>query len=341
MKFVDEVTISVHAGKGGDGCLSFRREKYVPRGGPDGGDGGNGGDIYLIADDGLNTLVDFRFKRKFKAQNGQPGSGRNRIGKSADDLHIRVPAGTLVYDANTDEQIADLVKPEQMVLVAKGGFHGLGNARFKSSINRSPRKTTLGTLGEVRELRLELKLLADVGLLGLPNAGKSTFIRKVSAARPKVAAYPFTTLEPNLGLVRLGTEESFVLADIPGIIEGAADGIGLGLKFLKHLERTRLLLHFVDVSGYDASGEPLRDLTVIEQELERYEGELSQKVRWLVLTKSDLVDDSELDQVERDLRVYGWTGPIHRVSGVTGHGCLELMWETCRQLTTAVLGKDD
>ena len=243
-----------------------------------------------------------------------------------------MPVGTLVYDGFTYEQIADLVEAEQLVLVAKGGFHGLGNARFKSSVNRAPRKTTLGGVGEVRELRLELKLLADVGLLGLPNAGKSTFIRKVSAARPKVAAYPFTTLEPNLGLVRLGTEESFVLADIPGIIEGASDGIGLGLKFLKHLERTRVLLHFIDVSGDVSYREPLEDLTVIENELERYGGKLSEKVRWLVLTKSDVVHEKELDRAEQDLRIHGWAGPIHRISGVNGHGCSELMWETYRHL---------
>jgi GTPase len=325
MKFVDEAQITVHAGKGGDGCLSFRREKYIPRGGPDGGDGGDGGSIYLEVDAGLNTLVDFRFKRLFRARHGQPGMGRDRIGKSAEDLTIRVPEGTLVFEANTDELIGDMIGHGTRLLVANGGHHGLGNARFKSSTNRSPRKTTPGGPGETRELRLELKLLADVGLLGLPNAGKSTLIRAVSAARPKVADYPFTTLVPNLGVVRLGFEQSFVIADIPGIIEGAAAGAGLGLRFLKHLERTRLLLQLIDLCPVESERDPVRDYVTISEELERHDAALARRPRWVVLNKTDAVTADQVELLEREVRAAGWTGPVYRISAATGDGCAELM----------------
>lgn len=332
MKFVDEATITVVAGKGGDGCLSFRREKYIPRGGPDGGDGGDGGSVWLEVDAGLNTLVDFRFKRLFRAGNGQPGAGRERIGKSAEDLVVRVPLGTLVYDAETDELIGDLVQDGARLLVAQGGYHGLGNTRFKSSVNRAPRRTTPGSPGDKRELRLELKLLADVGLLGLPNAGKSTLIRAVSAARPKVADYPFTTLVPNLGVVRLGSEQSFVIADIPGIIEGAADGAGLGLQFLKHLGRTRLLLHLVDVSGLDPEREPVADFATIAAEVAAHDNELATRPRWVVLSKTDLVSGEVADGVEQALVAHGWDGPVFRVSALAGQGCDELMWAIYHEL---------
>ncbi len=318
MKFVDEAQITVEAGKGGDGCLSFRREKYVPRGGPDGGDGGDGGSVYLEVDAGLNTLVDFRFKRLFRARNGQPGMGRDRFGKSADDLVIRVPEGTLVFDANTEELIGDMIGDGTRLVVANGGFHGLGNARFKSSTNRGPRKTTKGAAGDSRDLRLELKLLADVGLLGFPNVGKSTLIRAVSAARPKVADYPFTTLVPNLGVVRLGTEQSFVIADIPGIIEGAAAGAGLGLRFLKHLDRTRLLLHLIDICDFDPQRDPVRDYVTIAEELERHGTDLARRPRWVVLNKTDTVTEDKVDRWEEKIRTAGWTGPVHRVSAATG-----------------------
>ena len=333
MKFVDEALITVQAGNGGDGCLSFRREKFIPRGGPDGGDGGDGGSVYLEVDSGLNTLVDFRFKRLFRAAHGQAGQGTDRIGKSAEDLIIRVPEGTLVYDADTEELIGDLIGHGTRLVVAKGGFHGLGNARFKSSVNRAPRRTTPGTPGEERNLRLELKLLADVGLLGLPNAGKSTLIRAASAARPKVADYPFTTLHPNLGVVRLGLEQSFVIADIPGIIEGAAEGAGLGLRFLKHLERTRLLLHLLDISGFDPERDPLVDFETISAELEAFDEDLATRPRWVVLNKMDVVDDAIADECEARLREHGWDGPVHRVSAATGLGCDELMWAIFHWLT--------
>lgn len=332
MKFVDEATITVYGGNGGNGCLSFRRERFIPKGGPDGGDGGDGGSVYLHANSGLNTLVDFRFKRLFRADNGQPGAGRERSGKSADDLNIDVPLGTLVYDAATEELIGDVVSENQPLLVAQGGFHGLGNTRFKSSTNRAPRQTTKGTPGEERELRLELKLLADVGLLGLPNAGKSTLIGQVSAARPKVADYPFTTLVPNLGVVRLGHEQSFVIADIPGIIEGAAEGAGLGLQFLKHLERTRLLLHLVDVSGLDPEREPLQDFNTISAEIAAHNDELAGRERWLVLNKTDLCSEEDVDSTAAQIAAAGWTGNTFRISAATGTGCQELMWAIYNRL---------
>ena len=298
MKFVDEATIRVEAGKGGDGCLSFRREKYIPRGGPDGGDGGGGGSICLVVDEGLNTLVDFRHARLYRAKNGHSGSGRDQAGKSAEDIRIRVPLGTLVYDDDTDELIGDLVAGNDTLLVARGGEHGLGNARFKSSVNRAPRKITKGSQGESRNLRLELQVLADVGLLGLPNAGKSTFIRQVSAARPKVAAYPFTTLYPQLGVVRLGVSRDVVIADIPGLIEGAAAGAGLGAQFLRHLSRTHLLLHLVDIGLHDDPVEIVAAIRGIEAELAAWDNKLIDKARWLVLNKIDIVAAEKIAEIQ-------------------------------------------
>ena len=324
MKFIDQAVISVQAGKGGDGCLSFRREKYVPHGGPDGGDGGDGGDVYLEVDPRLNTLIDFRYKRIFKAQNGQPGMGRNRIGKSGQDLVIAVPPGTMAYDQASDELIGDLTGAHTRLLVAKGGFHGLGNARFKSSTNRAPRQTTNGTPGDQRDLRLELKLLADVGLVGLPNAGKSTLIAQVSAARPKIADYPFTTTRPMLGTVSLAVDQSFVIADIPGIIAGAAAGAGLGLQFLRHIERTQLLLHVIDTSGLDGSSDPISDFKVIAHELGEYSDQLLTRVRWVVLNKIDLLPDYD-PQAHEFRAATGWVGPIFHISAATGSGCRALV----------------
>lgn len=326
MKFVDEATIQVEAGKGGDGCVGFRREKFIPLGGPDGGDGGDGGSVYLLADIGLNTLVDFRYSRKFKAKNGENGMGSNCTGKSAEDLLIRVPVGTVVIDDETDEVLGDLTEPEQKLLVARGGFHGLGNTRFKSSINRSPRQFTKGTPGEVRKLRLELKLLADVGLLGLPNAGKSTLIRAISAAKPKVADYPFTTLYPNLGVVRVGQDQSFVVADIPGLVEGAAEGAGLGIQFLKHLSRTRLLLHLVDVAPLGDVTDPIKDVKKIVAELKKFSSDLAAKERWLVLNKIDLLPDTEQQAHCRNIvRRLKWKGPVFQISGINHQGTQELI----------------
>ncbi len=324
MKFVDEATIIVEAGKGGHGCLSFRREKFIPRGGPDGGDGGDGGSVYLEADDSLNTLIDYRFQRKHKAQNGQPGSGRNCTGIKGDDLVLPVPVGTTVIDMDTDEILGDLTHVGQRLKVAQGGFHGLGNTRFKSSVNRAPRQTTKGSEGEARNLRLELKVLADVGLLGLPNAGKSTFIRSVSAAKPKVADYPFTTLVPNLGVVKVQAHQSFVIADIPGLIEGAAEGAGLGIRFLKHLVRTRLLLHLVDVAPYDGSS-PAQAVRTIEHELEKFSETLATRDRWLVLNKVDMVSEDEREaHCQAIVDELGWQGPVFRISAISGEGTVEL-----------------
>ena len=320
MKFVDEATINVKAGDGGNGCVSFRREKYIPRGGPDGGDGGDGGSVWLVADSGLNTLADFRCARRFEAQRGENGRGRNCTGAGGEDKLIRVPAGTLVYDDETGELMGDLVADGQRLLVARGGFHGIGNARYKSSTNRTPRQFKPGTPGEARRLRLELKLLADVGLLGKPNAGKSTLIRAISAARPRVADYPFTTLHPNLGVVRVAEHQSFVVADIPGLIEGAAEGAGLGVQFLKHLSRTGLLLHLVDVSPFDGS-DPVEDVRIIARELEKFSDELAGRERWLVLNKIDLLDEAERDARCDDIvRRLDWQGPVHRVSAIAGLG---------------------
>jgi GTPase len=319
MKFIDEAIIRVSAGNGGSGCLSFRREKYIPNGGPDGGDGGDGGSVYLEASDGVNTLIEFHFKRSFSARNGQPGMGQNRRGVSSDDLIIHVPAGTLVYDHDTSELIADLVEPNARICVAKGGFHGLGNARFKSSINRSPRKTTKGTLGESRNIKLELNMLADVGLLGFPNAGKSSFIHAVSSAKPKVAGYPFTTLKPSLGVVRVEDFRSFVVADVPGLIEGAHKGVGLGLRFLKHLSRTRLLLHFVDLA--DEVKDPIESVNCLRRELENYDEVLSKKPRWLVFNKSDMLTAEDAQQrMQHVIDALGWQGPAFLISALSRQG---------------------
>ena len=328
MKFVDEATIKLEAGNGGNGCLSFRREKYIPRGGPDGGDGGDGGHIYFVADTGLNTLADFRFKRVFRAEHGQKGMGSNCTGKSGEDLYVRVPVGTIVYDADTEEFMGDLVTAGQTLLVAKGGVHGLGNTRFKSSTNRAPRRTTDGTPGEIRNLFLELKVLADVGLLGLPNAGKSTLIRAVSAAHPKVADYPFTTLIPNLGVVRVDEDKSFVIADIPGLIEGAAEGAGLGVQFLKHLARTRLLLHLIDVLPDDDAADPVEDAKTIVNELKKYNEELYSKDRWLVLNKIDLLPaETRQETCDQIVQALHWQGPVYFISAVAKQGTQALMYD--------------
>lgn len=321
MKFVDEATIRVQAGNGGHGCLSFRREKFVERGGPDGGDGGHGGSVYLVADPSINTLVDFRVARNFRAESGQTGAGRNKTGRSGDDLEVAIPCGTVVRDVDTGELIGDLTKPKQRLKVTDGGHRGLGNTRFKSSVNRAPRKTTQGTPGEKRHLALELKLLADVGLVGMPNAGKSTLIRSMSAARPKVADYPFTTLHPNLGVVSVGPLQSFVMADVPGLIEGAAEGAGLGIQFLKHLQRTRLLLHLVDIAPLDKDEEPADAVAAIQHELQKYSDELSGKPRWLVINKTDLLDTDGLAAARDELlQKLSWDGPVFEVSAASGEG---------------------
>jgi GTPase len=326
MKFVDEATIKVKAGDGGNGCVSFRREKYVPFGGPDGGDGGDGGSVYLVASHDLNTLADFRFQRHYEAERGENGAGRNMTGRSGADREIPVPVGTLAYDAETGELIGDLVEDGQRLLVAQGGFHGLGNTRYKTSTNRAPRQSKPGTPGELRHLRLELKLLADVGLLGLPNAGKSTLITQVSGARPRIADYPFTTLYPGLGVVRVGPLQSFVMADIPGLIEGAAEGAGLGIQFLKHLSRTRLLLHLVDVAPADPAEDPVRAVETIVGELTQFSPELAERPRWLVLNKMDLIAPDEREAFTRDLVArLGWDGPLFTISAATGDGCQALM----------------
>ena len=324
MKFIDEASIRVEAGKGGNGCVSFRREKYIPLGGPDGGDGGDGGSVYLLADGSMNTLVDLRFSRMFKAENGQQGMGRNCTGKGGSDLTVVVPVGTVVLDEDTGEQLGDLVEDGQRLKVAQGGFHGLGNTRFKSSTNRAPRQSTPGTAGEARSLHLELKVLADVGLLGLPNAGKSTLIRSVSAARPKVADYPFTTLYPNLGVVSIESHRSFVIADIPGLIEGAAEGAGLGIQFLKHVSRTRLLLHLVDVAPFDGT-DPVESMRIIERELEKFSPELAKRERWLVLNKLDLLPEEEREQVcDEIIRRLDWQGPVYRIAAISKDGTRRL-----------------
>ncbi|MCX2783857.1 Obg family GTPase CgtA [Microbulbifer thermotolerans] len=320
MKFVDEASIHVQAGKGGNGCLSFRREKFVEKGGPDGGDGGDGGSVYLVADDAMNTLVDYRYQTRYAAGSGEPGRGRNCTGAKGEDLILKVPVGTTVIDVNTGETLGDMTEVGERLLVAQGGFHGLGNTRFKSSTNRAPRQTTNGTPGEERNLKLELKVLADVGMLGLPNAGKSTFIRAVSAAKPKVANYPFTTLVPNLGVVQVQKHRSFVIADIPGLIEGAAEGAGLGIRFLKHLTRCRVLLHLVDLAPFDDS-DPVENARVIERELAAFSPTLAGRERWLVLSKTDLVPAAELDQrCDAIVEALDWKGPVFRVAAIRGEG---------------------
>jgi GTP-binding protein len=337
MKFVDEVKIVVHAGNGGDGCCSFRREKYVAFGGPDGGDGGDGGSVYLVGDHHINTLVDFRFKRKYKAANGQPGSGADCRGKSAEDLFVKVPVGTIVKDTDTEEVIADITESGEQVLVAKGGFHGLGNARFKSSINRAPRQTSPGKKGEIRNLGLELKLLADVGLLGLPNAGKSTFISSVSAAKPKIADYPFTTLHPNLGVVRMDSESSFVVADVPGLIEGAADGQGLGIQFLRHLTRTKILLHMVDCYPVDGS-DPVDNIDLITNEVNKYGEQLAEKSVWFVLNKIDLVEgDTEyLEDLKSRISTKYPNNQLFEISSVTKDNVRDLCFKLMDELKKEV-----
>ena len=325
MKFVDEAQIRVEAGDGGNGCVSFRREKYIPKGGPDGGDGGDGGSVYLVADGNLNTLADFRYQRLYRAERGQNGMGSNMTGRSGQDLLVRVPVGTRVSDRETGEQIGELLTNGQRLLVAQGGFHGIGNARYKSSTNRAPRQSKPGTEGERRDLDLELVLLADVGLLGLPNAGKSSLIRRLSSARPKVAGYPFTTRHPHLGVVRVGERRSFVIADIPGVVAGAAQGAGLGLRFLKHLARTRLLLHLVDLAPLDETVDPADQVRTVEQELGEFGRDLARKERWLVLNKLDLLGASEYERRRAHLLDWlGWQGPVFGISALTGQGTVEL-----------------
>ncbi len=337
MKFIDEANIETHAGKGGDGSASFRREKFVPRGGPDGGDGGRGGSIFAQADRNINTLVDYRFKRIHRAKNGEPGRGADCNGRSAEDVILRVPVGTVVTDAETGEPVADLATHDQVELLAKGGDGGRGNLNFKSSTNRAPRQFTRGGEGDSRRLKLELKVLADVGLLGMPNAGKSTFIRAVSAAKPKVADYPFTTLHPNLGMVRVDDNRSFVIADIPGLIEGAAEGAGLGHQFLRHLARTRLLLHIVDLAPYDPSTNPVEEARAIINELQKYDQALHDKPRWLVLNKVDLLEPAEgAERAKQFIADFGWQGKSFIISAIDGKGCRELTFAIMEHLQQTV-----
>lgn len=326
MKFVDEATIRVYAGNGGNGCVSFRREKFIPLGGPDGGDGGGGGSVWLSADEGINTLVDFRHQRVYRAARGENGMGRQMAGKGGEDTAIRVPVGTVVINVDTDEEIGDLTTHGQRLLVAQGGHGGLGNIHFKTSVNRSPRRAVPGSDGEERELKLELKVLADVGLLGFPNAGKSTLIRAVSAATPKVADYPFTTMQPHLGVVRIETDRSFVIADIPGLIEGAAEGAGLGIQFLKHVARTRLLLHVVDVAPLDGETDPVAEIRTIEKELKGFDPQLLKRPRWLVFNKIDLLAPEERERTAKAIvRKLKWKQPWYLVSAIAREGT----WPLC------------
>ncbi|MEJ2175264.1 MAG: GTPase ObgE [bacterium] len=325
MKFIDEARIQVHAGNGGDGVASFRREKYVPRGGPDGGDGARGGSVWAVADRNINTLIDYRYARIHRATHGGKGMGSDCNGKAGRDVTLRMPVGTMIRDTVSGDLIGDLTTPGERVLLAKGGAGGLGNIHFKSSVNRAPRQFTRGRAGEQRELALELRVLADVGLLGLPNAGKSTFLRAVSAARPKVADYPFTTLNPTLGVVRLSDESSFVIADIPGLIRGASEGAGLGHQFLRHLGRTRLLLHLVDVAPFERDADPAQDVRALALELKKYDPALYRKTRWLVFNKTDLLDDSAAEaRIRGVLRKLRWKGAWFKVSALTGKGCREV-----------------
>ncbi|WP_025916294.1 Obg family GTPase CgtA [Herminiimonas sp. CN] len=333
MKFIDEAKIEVIAGDGGNGVASFCREKFRPFGGPDGGDGGKGGSIYAVADRNINTLVDFRFSKLHKARDGENGRGADCYGKGADDIMLRMPVGTLIADYNTGEAIADLTEHGQKVLLAKGGEGGWGNIHFKSSTNRAPRQKSDGKEGERRELRLELKVLADVGLLGMPNAGKSTFITAVSNARPKIADYPFTTLHPNLGVVRVSHEKSFVIADVPGLIEGAAEGAGLGHQFLRHLQRTGLLLHIVDLASFDESVDPVKEAKALVKELKKYDESLVDKPRWLVLNKLDVIPEDERKKRVKDfIKRFAWKGPVFEISALNREGCEELVTAIYRHL---------
>ncbi|GGX70042.1 Obg family GTPase CgtA [Saccharospirillum salsuginis] len=343
MKFVDEATISIEAGKGGNGCVSFHREKFVEKGGPDGGDGGHGGSVWVKADENVNTLIDYRYTRRYKAENGEPGKGRDMTGKGGKDITLVVPVGTTVIDEDTEEVLADLRQHGDQVKIAQGGRRGVGNTRFKSSTNRAPRQFTKGTPGESRNLRLELKVLADVGLLGLPNAGKSTLIRAVSAAKPKVADYPFTTMVPNLGVVRVDSLRSFVMADIPGLIEGASDGAGLGIRFLKHLVRTRVLLHVVDLYPFDETS-PADNALAIANELEQFSPALAQRERWLVLNKIDMVPEEERqERIDSVIQALEWEGPVYVVSALANEGTSKLVQDlmTWLEESKAALAEDE
>jgi GTP-binding protein len=326
MRFVDEATIEVVAGDGGNGCMSFRREKFIPFGGPNGGDGGRGGSVYAVADRNLNTLIDFRYARRHEARSGENGRGSDQYGAAAEDIVMRMPVGTIITDAETGERIAELLEPDEKQLIVKGGDGGFGNLHFKSSTNRAPRQKTPGWPGEHKKLRLELRVLADVGLLGMPNAGKSTLIAAISNARPKIADYPFTTLHPNLGVVRVAPEQSFVVADVPGLIEGAAEGAGLGHLFLRHLQRTRLLLHLVDFAPFDEAVDPVAQVKAIVAELEKYDPGLAAKPRWIVLNKLDMIPvDERAERVKAFLKRLRWKGPVFQISALTREGCEPLI----------------
>lgn len=333
MKFVDEVKITVKAGNGGSGSASFRREKFIQYGGPDGGDGGKGGDIVLEGDQGLNTLVDFRHKRRFDAQNGESGRGRQMYGKGGDDMIIKVPTGTEVFDLETDQKLGDITEHEQTLIIAEGGKGGLGNMHFKSSTNRAPKRFTSGDQGDLREIKLELKVLADVGLLGFPNAGKSTFVNAISAAKPKIADYPFTTLYPALGVVPVTADTSFVVADIPGIIEGAAEGAGLGIQFLKHLQRTGLLLHMIELPAYEGMSDPVEQFHQLSEELVKFSEQLQEKKRWLVFTKADVTTEEEAQTLAASYaEAMGWEGGFHVISSINKHGLNKLVQDIADHL---------
>jgi|TARA_B110000908_G_scaffold54235_1_gene66055 GTP-binding protein len=340
MKFIDEATVKVYAGDGGNGIATFRREKYEPMGGPSGGDGGKGGSVYAVADRNINTLVDFRYTRALRAQRGENGRKAEQYGAGGEDLLLRMPVGTVISDKATGQTVADLADDGKQVLLAKGGANGLGNVHFKSSVNRAPRKCTMGQEGESFELFLELKVLADVGLLGMPNAGKSTFIRSVSAARPKVADYPFTTLQPNLGVVRVDANRSFVIADVPGLIEGAADGAGLGVRFLKHLARTSLLLHLVDLAPLDGVTDPVAEARAIANELKKHDETLYAKPRWLVLNKVDMVEDAEAVAAEF-VKAFDWDGPVFTISAINGNGCKQLTYAIMEHMDAIKLQEEE